>query len=305
MAASPKERRPRYVRQETTLKALTVRKRTLLQWVAECEPISLPQIARLSGDSEKATRRQMRPLYDAGLVDNVAIPRAALAEGTMPNDYRLLGGSAPNIYTITRAGAHLLMRLGLEGNSPKNRQYGPKNAWFLAHELAVRDVRIWLEVAARTHPTYALAQWQMAETAWIPLSQERTPPMVRPDAWFIYRLGEVVLVGLVEADRATERGGRRWREKVSTYTTLFNSDRLKQTTGYSNARVLVLVPTQARREYLATFLATHAHPAIAARFWLAERSVLDQPSLSLAVWQQPGSNLLRPLLPPTPEAQHG
>ena len=103
---------------------------------------------------------------------------------------------------------------------------------------------------------------------------------MRPDAWFVYRLGERVLVGLLEYDRGTERGDGRWRDKLIAYDALFAGPRLRETTGYVNARVLVVCPAERRRDRLADLIGSHAPEGLAARFWLAAQTVLDRPDLA-------------------------
>jgi hypothetical protein len=107
----------------------------------------------------------------------------------------------------------------------------------------------------------------------------------------------VVLVGLVEADRASERGERRWKEKIANYQALFASSALKATTGYANARVLVITPTERRAEQLGRLIAEHAAPALAARFWLARTEVLQDIRLRKEDWRRAGGDPLEPLLP--------
>ena len=264
--------------------------------------VSLPQLVRLEVLSPKGTQRAMRALFDAGLVDVVAAPRAALAEPGDANDASLLFGSAPNIYVPARAGIRLLDAHGLADALEPPTSYGPKNALFLRHESGVRDVRIWLELAARRHPGQAVKEWHDGPEAIIDLGQTQQPKTVRPDAWFIYRLGEqggreAVLAGLAEVDRATERGGRRWSEKLAAYSVLFAGPRLRETTGYVKARVLVVCSTEARRAGLADLIARTAEPSVAERFWLAERSALGQPDLSLGTWYRPGNSAPCSLVP--------
>ena len=132
----------------------------------------------------------MRALFDAGLVDVLPVSRAALAPPGAPNDASLLYGSAPNIYASTSRGLETLHWAGLTERRievKKKPAYGPKNSLFLAHELAVRDVRVWLELTARKGG-HVLEQWQDGEGATIDLERERSPFAVRPDAWFVLKL---------------------------------------------------------------------------------------------------------------------
>jgi len=282
----------------------------MLRFLAELRFLSLPQIARLCCPaarqdlSEKRARRHMRALFDGGLVDVLPVSRAALSPPGAPNDASLLYGSAPNVYAPTARALETLHQSGLVDNQGAGRMkpgYGPKNSLFLAHELGVRDVRVWLELAARRHGDQAVKEWHDGPEAAIDLGRTQAPKTLRPDAWFVYRLGEregrdLVLVGFVEFDRATERGERRWSEKLDAYRSLFSGPRLRETTGYVQARVLVVCPTAARRRNLADLIARKAEPPVADRFWLAESALLDRPELPSSMWQKPGSRVLQPLV---------
>lgn len=299
-------RRRRYARvpSSTTFVSLTPTKIKMLLFLAEMRFLSLPQIARLCCPadrrdlSEKSARRQMRALFDAGLVDVLPVSRAALASAEAPNDASLLYGSAPNVYTPTSVGIDALCKAGLRDKQSKSRAkptYGPKNSLFLAHELAVRDVRVWLEEIARKNG-YELEAWHDGEESIIDLARTQTPYQVRPDAWFVLRLPKAVLVSLVEVDRGTERGDRRWSEKLDAYAALFAGDRLPHVTGYVNARVLVITPNTARRDSLTHLIADQDRP-IKSRFWLAVSDVTAVPDLSAEHWRQPMSPVLKPLVP--------
>lgn len=271
----------------------------MLRWLAEMRFLSLPQLARLCCPSErrdlseKSARRHMRELFDSGLADVLPVSRAALAPPGAPNDASLLYGSAPNVYAPTTQGMKLLLRADLIGDEMLKRlppSYGPKNSLFLAHELAVRDVRVWLELSARSGGC-EVERWRDGEEAVIKL--DRPPFSVRPDAWFAYRMGKVVLVGLVEVDRGTERGDRRWGEKLEAYSALFEGrEALAAATGYVNARVLAFCPGARRRDSLAALIADRA-----GRFWLGERNVLSYFDMAAPIWRRPGYDGAWPLVP--------
>lgn len=297
-------RRRRYARSPLPDRSvgLTPAKVELLRWLTELRFLSLPQLARLCYPSkrrdlsEKSARRHMRELFDAGLVDVLPVSRAALAPPGSPNDASLLYGSAPNVYAPTAQGLRMLLRAGLIGEEMLKRPapaYGPKNSLFLAHELAVRDVRVWLECAARSGG-HEVEQWRDGEEAVINL--DLPPFSVRPDAWFSFRMGEVVLVGLVEVDRGTERGDRRWGEKINAYAALFVGSQLSSVTGYINARVLVLTPNARRRDQLAAFIGEQTTQQLASHFWLSDRTILDRSHLVLPIWRQSDSLSLKPLV---------
>ncbi len=294
---------------------LTPQKVAILKFLSECRLLSLPQLACLCCPSEQSARRHLRELFDAGLVGVIAVSRAALSPSEAANDARLLYGSAPNIYVPTKLGLEALVRAGhldrdvLPRSTPA---LGPKNALFLAHELAVRDVRVWLEVDALAYSTRRVLEWRVGSEAHLSHSSGAT----RPDTWFAYQLGwhqaaietpkqvPLVLVGLCEIDRGTERGSTRWAEKIADYGALFHDgEALRNATGYHNARVLVFVPTARRRDSLAALIAsqvrTQRFPSrLLDRFWLVEHSFLMDGDLGAAVWRRPEDETLQPLLSP-------
>lgn len=240
----------------------------------------------------------MRELFDTGLVDVLPVSRAALAPLSAPNDASLLYGSAPNVYAPTVQGLKLLRETGVIGEELLKQPaptYGPRNSLFLAHELAVRDVRVWLEASAQAGG-HEVECWRDGEAAAIDLGRSQAPFSVRPDAWFVYRMGGMVLVGLVEVDRGTERGDRRWHEKLDAYTALFSEGQLLGATGYQNARVLVLTRSMNSlirlEELIFSYGGKHAP-----RFWLTASSTLFETDLALPVWRQVGTQTLCPLMP--------
>jgi len=240
----------------------------------------------------------MRVLFDAGLVRVVAVPRAALACATSSNDAHLLFGSAPNIFTLSPKGQALLYREGLIDRAKPLPSYGPKNTLFLAHELMLTDARIWLSLCARQHAEHQVLSWHDGGEAAMDLHRTQPPKSVYPDAWFVYALGEQRLVGLLEVDRSTERGARRWKEKIAAYTALFSGSRLKGITGYAHARLMVITLTERRREALTSFIAHHAPAHLSKRFWLADHSIFATPGFSVAHWQRPSGNSLEPFIAP-------
>ena len=325
-AGGKASRRSRYARAEGgPLPSFTPQKVAILRYLIELRFLSLPQLARLTCPSEKSARRHLRELFDAALVDVVPVARAALSPAGDAAGAQLLHGSAPNIYVPTEKGMRLLVDAGHLSPDLLRRpppRYGPKNSLFLAHELLVREARVWLEAMAAEQAGRRVLKWQDGREAELPLPGGGA---ARPDAWFVQQLlperpagpegtpvpGQpagprkpLVLVGLVEIDRGTERGGLRWGEKLEAYRSLF-SDRtaLAAATGYVNARVLVLAPDARRRDGLASLLEQRAGelrlpPEDLGRFWLATQEVLARTDLAEAFWRRPGSDTLWPLVSP-------
>jgi len=298
-ASSKRTRVGRYTRAAGPAKTLTPLALDLLEFVGEFEILSVPLLARVSDLSQKAVRRLMRVCFDHGLVSIVAVPRALLADPSGSNSAALAFGSAPNIFVLTAAGQKLLHDLGrLERTRPVKR-YGPQNGAFLGHELLIKSVRCFLMLASKRSEQESLQQWREDADAAISLDNPGAPKQVRPDAWFTYALGNATLVAFLEADKGTERGSAgRWRDKLTQYEALFTSGRLKVVTGFNNARILVIAPGAERRDRLSAFIKAQASAFLADRFWLAEQTVLGEPSLYHPLWRRPGRNEMFPLIMP-------
>lgn len=281
---------------------LTPLKLRLLLFVAECSVLTVPQLAQLAGLTEKSARGHMRDLFDLGLVERCGVPRAALAGLDTPNTPELLWGRAPTIYSLSRAGARVLVEAGLKQKHEVADlpEYGPTNALFLAHEVQVRDVRVWLAQVERVYPAHGgVLTWRDGARATIELGRAEYPRQARPDAWFVYRLQEATLVGLVEVDRGTERSPARWQEKVGVYAVLLSGSTIQELTTHKQARVLVITPDVRRREAIAGVI-EEVLPDVSLppdRFWIAEKAALRRADLSEPVWRVPGRAELMPLVP--------
>lgn len=300
MAAS--ERRKLFARGEPE-HPLTPLKLGLLLWLAECTLLTPIQLAGLSGLTLKSVREHLRHLFDLGLVDRKGIPRAALAGLDAPNGPNLLWGSAPTIYVLSKEGIRCLVQAGMADRNTIQEppDYGPKNALFLAHELLVRDARVWLERVKRRYGHAGVTRWVDGTRATISLERKEYPREVRPDAWVTYELnGGGKLALFVEADRGTERSPSRWQDKLAQYAPLLVGSRVKEVTGLERGRVLVVAPDAARRDQIAGVIASGL-PGTglgADRFWLCARAALDSDDLGLAAWRVPGVPELQALVPP-------
>src|SRR5579871_483585 len=109
MAASKPPRRRRYERScHGQPVALTALKIAILQQVADFEILSLPMLAQLMSLNPKSMRWHCRALYDSGYLNVVAVHRTCLADIGC-TDTSLIYGSAPNLYTLSRAGSKALV----------------------------------------------------------------------------------------------------------------------------------------------------------------------------------------------------
>jgi DNA-binding transcriptional ArsR family regulator len=299
-------RRKRYERYPEHGKrvSLTAGKVQALQYIAEMRVLSISQIARLIDYPEKTVRRYMRDLFDAGLVEVIAVSRLALAGIETANDLTLIYGSAPNLYIVTKTGKKLLFEAERISETVLGQSiptYTPKNSFYLAHELAVKNIYVWLEETRRLLGS-KIHQWRESGEAHIslPNSQEmQSVNRVKPDAWFTLGITDTSsLTAFVEVDRGTERGLTRWEEKVRSYHALFaTQDYIKTITGQSRARILVTVPDENRRDRLAEQIQQLGDKSgIQEYFWLIVASELTAEALVKPVWRQTGQPDLVPLI---------
>lgn len=268
-------RKRRYSPSPAAARPVTTRQRQALGLIADLQPLATSQVRRMLDLDPKAALRTLRALFDAGLVEKLAVPRAVMAETAEAAACR---GLYEDLYRLTREGARLLGR-------PTPRLWSRGDWLFLPHEVLVRDVAGHFMASARHH---GLA----APTLHVEETRLRS---ARPDAWLALPLGERTLFALVEADRGTERGERHWTEKARTYADLFASGELQALTGYARARVLVVAPDWRRCEVLSDLLERQA-PADHWLYWLTPRATLDQDDLSAGRWLNAGSS--KPLISP-------
>lgn len=260
---------------------LTGLKLRVLAAIADLEIATPAQLAGMTAIGLQGVQRHLRDLFDMGLVERSGVPRSAFATPEQANDHTLLHGRAPTIYAVSKEGKGLLLESGAREQVTLLPRFGPKNTLFLAHEVQVRDVRVWLERAKRRYGHEGVTLWETGRDACI--------GEARPDALFVYRIRERALVGIVEVDRGTEKSPARWKDKFQQYAPLFLSDHIKKATGFQNARVIIVTPdparTQAIGSVLTSLLPDRRVPE--ERYWITERKTLDADDLSAPAWWVP------------------
>ena len=232
----------------------------MLETVAVHQPVTLPQLSRLLGRSEKGCQRTARRLFDAQLVSVLPGP---------PTD-AMSPQNAPTVRGLTEAGAR---RIG-------GKRHAPPPAWKLDHELLVRDVAAWAAAACRT------AGLAPPEVRYAPLLAFS----LVPDAVLTLPVGEKALCALVECDRSTEPA-RQWRDKAQKYAQLLGLSDLTELVGRPRARLAVICPDLARCAWVDGLL---REAGVAA--WFAPRSVLGRDDFGQ--WRVSGGGV-QPFLPPS------
>lgn len=232
----------------------------MLETVAVHQPVTLPQLSRLLGRSQKGCQRTARRLFDAQMV--CVLPGS-------PTD-AMSPQNAPTVRGLTEAGAR---RIG-------GKRYIPPPAWKLEHELLVRDVAAWAAASCR------VAGLAPPEVRYAPLLASG----LAPDAVLTVPVGEKALCALVECDRSTEPA-RQWRDKAQKYARLLGLPDLTALVGRPRARLAVVCPDLARCAWVDGLL---REAGVAA--WFASRSVLDRDDFG--GWRVSGGGV-QPFLPPS------
>lgn len=230
----------------------------LLEAVSRHQPVTLSQLARLLGRSDKGCQRTARRLFDAQLI--AVLPGPPTASMSPQN--------APTVRGLTEAGAR---RVG-------GKQYAPPPAWKLEHELLVRDVAAWAAAACRAG---GLAAPEIRYAL-------RLSGDLVPDAVLTVPVGDKALCALVECDRSTEPA-RQWREKAGKYAKLLALPDLTALVGRPRARLLVVCPDLGRCAWVDSLL---RETGVAA--WFSPRSVLATDAFGF--WRVSGGGQ-QPFLP--------
>lgn len=210
---------------------LTDRDMAIVAAVAEYKLLSRSQIQRLLGFG--ATTRvnfRLQKLFHNGYLRRYFLP--------------MLKGSSQAIYTLDTAGVPVAAeRLGKDVKD----FWRPKtlHPFFLAHQLAVNDVRIAFDLAARTNDDHQLLQYLTEEEAYDRFFFGSHWRSLTPDAFLRYRVGRQVLSAFVEVDRAT-MPNRRFKEKVERYFAYDVSGRYAERYRGQRFRVLIVAPSPTR-----------------------------------------------------------
>ncbi|MGH2362396.1 MAG: replication-relaxation family protein [bacterium] len=258
---------------------LTDRDMAIIAAVADYRLLSRSQIQRLLGfGTVTRVNFRLQKLFHHGYLVRHFLPT--------------LKGSSQAIYALDRLGLPVAAeRLGKDA-AALWRFKDKLSPFFLAHELAVNDVRIAFELAARTHNDHQLVMWLSAEetkdrfffgTKWRTLT---------PDAFLCYRVGKQVLSAFVEVDQGT-MPNRRFKEKVERYFAYDVS--LRFTERYKGQRFRVVVVTDGPMR-LANLKETAA--PVAQRYcWFTTLAELREHGPLANIWQVVGREGRSPLSP--------
>jgi hypothetical protein len=262
---------------------LTDRDMAIVAAVADYRLLSRSQIQRLLGFG--ATTRvnfRLQKLFHNGYLRRHYLP--------------MFKGSSQAIYTLDAGGVPVAAeRLGKDTST----FWKPKalHPFFLAHQLAVNDVRIAFELSARAHDDHQLLQWLPEEECYDRFFFAGHWQSLTPDAFLRYRVGRQLLSAFVEVDRGT-MPNRRFKEKVERYFAYDVSSRYTERYRGQRFRVLIIGTSAARLANL-----KNAAAQVAQRYcWLTTREKLHQRGPLATIWEVVGREGRAQLFQDSPQA---
>jgi hypothetical protein len=189
-------------------------------------------------------------------------------------------GSSQAIYVLDRLGLPVAAeRLGKDAAE----LWRPKESLkplFLNHQMAVNDVRIAFELAARAHDDHRLLIWLPEEEVKDRFFFGDRWHTLTPDAFLRYGVGKQALSAFVEVDQGTMTN-KRFKEKIERYFAYDVSGRYANHYKGQRFRVLVLVRTPER---LANLKGTAAQVA-QRHCWFATATDIQQRGLDAQIWE--------------------
>ena len=276
------------------------RDRDILQLAFDYRLLTSRHIELLIPGSNQNLLRRLQKLFKHHYLDRIQVPNHQAM-----------------VYGLGNQGADTLAEMGLIERkridwSAKNRHLADH---FIAHTLMISDVRCLITVALRDVPEITMHSWVgeggLRHDVLIEGSQKRKiVAHIIPDGSFILEKprpggGKPLQLHLfLEADRGTEAGSSKFREKMQAYWTFWREEDYEQTYHRTSFEVLVVCPGEKRRDNLRRI--THDvsdNPQDAGlamfRFASATEYTLDDPSTILKpIWltARKGDDTLHSLL---------
>ncbi len=268
----PRRRLSRYRRSVTPPPlVLQARDRQIVAAVAQHRFLTREQIERLFFGTTTRANFRLQKLYHHKLLGRLHLPTVR--------------GSSQAIYHLDRQGVPVAAEaLGIQpATIPwkyKRRDVGPL---FLRHLLAVNDVRIALELAARSRKDHELLLWLSDQECRDTYAWQYGRKVLAPDAYGRYRFGDRVISFFLELDQAT-MSGKRWADKVNRYVEYAASGRYEERFGMKLFRVLVVTTSQERLANLMRATEQQTRRS----FWFTTLEDIGKHSVLASVWWRIG-----------------
>ena len=211
---------------------------TLLRDVGEFRFLNTPQILALHKGGERNLLRRLSSLFQHGYLDRPEKQTSAKLS------------SSHMVYALGRKGAELLSkdtkeREGIYRRLRENERTLP----LIAHSLMISQFRVCLSLAAKQHGVKITRFTQGYDLKDMLRDVHGENPSLVPDAFFTLEEKGDVINFFVEADRGTMKT-ERFVDKLKTYWSWRDDERLKKKLRLSRFRVLTITPSERRSDSL-------------------------------------------------------
>ena len=210
----------------------------LLHSVGEFRFLNTPQILALHQGGERNLLRRLASLFQHGYLDRPKSQTSAKLS------------SLHMVYTLGRKGAELLSKDATEREGIYRRlRENERTLPLIAHSLMISQFRICLTLAAQESGIKILRFTQGYDLKDMLRDVHGENPSLVPDAFFTLEDKDEVINFFLEADRGTMTT-ERFVNKLKTYWSWRDDERLKKKLHLSRFRVLTITPSKGRSDSL-------------------------------------------------------
>lgn len=277
----------------------------ILHFIEEYRLLYIDHVCALTGRTYTRIHKRLKGMFDAGYLNRIDLPQQK------------------DVYYITRAGLHVLLRNGFineEEAERRIREHELKSSDLLNHELMIASIHVMLAIATE-HSTVRLSGWaqgvELRDTVMVVEDGRAEKRTLEPDAFFTLTdttrpADRASRSFFLEADRSSmpvvrRSGSRRMQDKFLRYKAYIESGGHTKKYGIHTVRILTITETPRRRDSLATDIA----PLIAEGFWkyflfgtIADLPLADLQAILTDVFVRPGvTGKQYPLMPLFAEGQ--
>jgi hypothetical protein len=211
---------------------------TLLRDVGEFRFLNTPQILALHQGGERNLLRRLSSLFQHGYLDRPLKQTSAKLS------------SSHMVYALGRKGAELLSKDAKEREGIYRRvKEVERTLPLMAHALMISQFRVCLTLAAKQHGAKITRFTQGYDLKDMLRDVHGENPSLVPDAFFTLEEKGDVINFFLEADRGTMKT-ERFVDKLKTYWSWRDDERLKKKLRLSRFRVLTIAPSERRSDSL-------------------------------------------------------